>query len=83
MKQTVFFNGTNCFLLMKQTVLHRGIFGESSDMRDLENAVAAGNPKAVLAEEMYFYRIKKYIGAYRNFSNDNNITLFHLSLQFS
>ncbi|KXT34476.1 hypothetical protein HMPREF2141_02303 [Bacteroides uniformis] len=21
-KQTVFFNGTNCFLLMKQTVLH-------------------------------------------------------------
>lgn len=34
------------------------------DMRDLENAVAAGNPKAVLAEEMYFYRIKKYIGAY-------------------
>lgn len=41
-----------------------GIFGESSDMRDLENAVAAGNPKAQLAENMYFYRIKKYIGAY-------------------
>ena len=41
-----------------------GIFGESSDMRDLENAVAAGNPKACLAENMYFYRIKKYIGAY-------------------
>ena len=36
-----------------------GIFGESSDMRDLENAVAAGNPKARLAENMYFYRIKK------------------------
>ena len=49
-------------LNMKSGVL--GIFGESSDMRDLENAVAAGNPKAVLAEEMYFYRIKKYIGAY-------------------
>ena len=41
-----------------------GIFGESSDMRDLENAVAADNPKARLAENMYFYRIKKYIGAY-------------------
>ncbi len=41
-----------------------GIFGKSSDMRDLENAVAAGDPKAVLAENMYFYRIKKYIGAY-------------------
>ena len=41
-----------------------GIFGESSDMRDLEAAVAAGNPMACLAENMYFYRIKKYIGAY-------------------
>lgn len=41
-----------------------GIFGESSDMRDLEAAVAAGNPRARLAENMYFYRIKKYIGAY-------------------
>ena len=41
-----------------------GIFGKSSDMRDLENAVAAGDPKAILAENMYFYRIKKYIGAY-------------------
>lgn len=33
-------------------------------MRELEAAVAAGNPKAILAEKMYFYRIKKYIGAY-------------------
>lgn len=41
-----------------------GIFGKSSDMRDLENAVTAGDPKAILAENMYFYRIKKYIGAY-------------------
>ncbi len=41
-----------------------GIFGKSSDMRDLENAAAEGDPKAILAEKMYFYRIKKYIGAY-------------------
>ena len=41
-----------------------GIFGKSSDMRDSENAVATGDPKAILAENMYFYRIKKYIGAY-------------------
>ncbi len=41
-----------------------GVFGESSDMRDLEAAVASGNPRARLAENMYFYRIKKYIGAY-------------------
>ena len=55
-------NGISNLLNKKSGVL--GIFGESSDMRELENAVAAGNPKAVLAEEMYFYRIKKYIGAY-------------------
>ena len=34
-------------------------------MRELEAAVAAGNNKmADLTEKMYFYRIKKYIGAY-------------------
>ena len=41
-----------------------GIFGESSDMRDLEAAAAAGNQRALLAERMYFYRMKKYIGSY-------------------
>ena len=41
-----------------------GIFEKSSDMRDLENAVAEGDPRAILTENMYFYRIKKYIGAY-------------------
>ena len=54
--------GISNLLNKKSGVL--GIFGESSDMRDLEAAVAAGNPKAILAENMYFYRIKKYIGAY-------------------
>ncbi len=54
--------GISNLLNKKSGVL--GIFGESSDMRDLESAAAAGNPRAVLAEKMYFYRIKKYIGAY-------------------
>ena len=54
--------GISNLLNKKSGVL--GIFGESSDMRDLEAAVQAGNPKAILAERMYFYRIKKYIGAY-------------------
>ena len=52
-------NGVSNLLNKKSGVM--GIFGESSDMRDLENAVAAGNPRAILAEKMYFYRIKKYI----------------------
>ena len=41
-----------------------GITGESSDMRDIEQAAANGDKRAQLALSMYFYRIKKYIGAY-------------------
>ena len=41
-----------------------GIADGLSDMRDVENAAKQGNEHARLAQEMYFYRIKKYIGAY-------------------
>ncbi|WP_321479016.1 acetate kinase [uncultured Bacteroides sp.] len=41
-----------------------GIFEVSYDMRELEDAVARKEERALLAENMYFYRIKKYIGAY-------------------
>lgn len=41
-----------------------GISGLSSDMRDLENAAVQGNERAQLALDMYYYRVKKYIGAY-------------------
>jgi len=41
-----------------------GISGVSSDMRDVENAALDGNKRAQLALDMYYYRIKKYIGAY-------------------
>ena len=41
-----------------------GISGLSSDMRDIEAGVAAGNERAILALQMYEYRITKYIGAY-------------------
>ena len=50
-------------LLNKQSGV-LGITDESSDMRDVENAAANGNEHAQLALDMYFYRIKKYIGAY-------------------
>lgn len=35
-----------------------------TDMRDVENAASAGEEKAVIAQQSYFYRIKKYVGAY-------------------
>ena len=41
-----------------------GVSGVSSDMREIQAAVDAGNAKANLAQTMYYYRIKKYIGTY-------------------
>ena len=35
-----------------------------SDMRDVEAAAKSGDKKAEVAQASYFYRIKKYIGAY-------------------
>lgn len=66
--------GVSNLLNKKSGVL--GVSGVSSDMRELEAAVAAGNPKAILAEKMYFYRIKKYIGAYAAALGDVDIILF-------
>lgn len=41
-----------------------GLVGGSSDMRDLEAAVAQGDERASMTLDVYNYRIKKYIGAY-------------------
>ena len=54
--------GISNLLNKKSGVL--GISGVSSDMRELLAACANGNERAILAEKMYYYRIKKYIGAY-------------------
>ncbi len=42
----------------------RGISGISNDVRTLEKKALAGNKRAVLAMDIFAYRIKKYIGAY-------------------
>ena len=41
-----------------------GISGVSSDFRDLENAGAEGNDRALLAREKFAYEVKKYVGGY-------------------
>ncbi len=41
-----------------------GIYGESSDFRDLEKGMEKGNERAKLAYDMFCYKIKLYIGAY-------------------
>ena len=41
-----------------------GVSGVSSDMREIDAAIEAGNERARLALDMYMLRITKYIGAY-------------------
>lgn len=41
-----------------------GIFENSSDSRDIEDAIKNGDERAMLTEDMYAYRVKLYIGAY-------------------
>jgi acetate kinase len=41
-----------------------GISGESSDMREIEEAMHAGNKRAKNAYDIFCYRAKKYIGSY-------------------
>jgi acetate kinase len=41
----------------------RGICG-ANDMRTIEERAATGDERAILAMEMYAYRVRKYVGAY-------------------
>jgi acetate kinase len=52
----------NNILNKKSGVL--GVSGVSSDFRDIEAAAAEGNERARIALDMYYYQVKKYIGAY-------------------
>ena len=52
----------NSFLNKKCGV--NGISEVSSDFRVIEEAAGQGNEQAQLALEMYYYRVRKYVGAY-------------------
>ena len=53
-----------------------GISGVSSDMRDVEKAATEGNKRAQLALDMFYYRIKKYIGAYAGAMGGVDVIIF-------
>ena len=53
-----------------------GITGISSDMREIDAACEEGNERALLASDMYFYRIRKYIGAYAAAMDGCDIIVF-------
>jgi acetate kinase len=62
-------------LLNKKSGL-AGISCISSDMREVTSAAKEGNERAQLALDMYFYRIKKYIGAYAAAMGGVDVILF-------
>ena len=42
----------------------QGMTDLSSDMRDIDKAYNEGNPRAIVARDMYYNRVKKFVGAY-------------------
>ncbi|MDD2283841.1 MAG: acetate kinase [Paludibacter sp.] len=53
-----------------------GVSGVSSDMRDIEKAISEGNERAILALNIYEYRIIKYIGSYFAALNGADVLVF-------
>lgn len=54
----------------------QGITDISSDMREIDAAAEKGDKKAILALDMYNYRIKKYVGAYAAAMGGADIIVF-------
>ena len=50
-----------------------GVSGISSDSRDVEQAALNGNPRAILAQEMYAQKIANYIAMYNNLLNGADV----------
>jgi acetate kinase len=73
-KEELSVTGVNNMINKKSGVA--GISQLSSDMRDLEAAAAEGNPKAILALNMYAYKVKKFIGAYAAAMNGLDLLVF-------
>ncbi|MFZ2340699.1 MAG: acetate kinase [Bacteroidales bacterium] len=73
-KEHLNMTGVNNLINKKSGVA--GISGLSSDMRDLELAAAEGNEKALLALNMYAYKVKKFIGSYYAVLNGLDLLVF-------
>ncbi|MFW6308796.1 MAG: acetate/propionate family kinase [bacterium] len=53
-----------------------GVSGISNDFREINQAAEEGNKRAKLALELFFYRIKKYIGAYAAAMDGLDVIIF-------
>lgn len=74
-KEEINLSATNTLVNKHSGVL--GISGVSSDMRTIEEeAWEQGNTRCQLALDMYFYRVKKYIGTYAAAMDGVDIIIF-------
>lgn len=62
------------FLNKRSGVL--GVSGISSDFRDVQEAAESGNDRAMLALDIFCYRVKKYIGEYIAVMNGVDAVIF-------
>ena len=53
-----------------------GVSGTTSDMREIQAARDKGDKRAALAQDMYYYRVRKYIGTYAAAMGGVDIILF-------
>ena len=53
-----------------------GVSGVSSDMRDVDEAIAEGNERAKLAKEMYARKVANYIAMYNNSLEGADVIVF-------
>jgi len=73
-KEEIGFKAANTLVNKHSGML--GITGISSDMREIEEAAQNGSERARLGLDMYYYRVKKYIGAYAAVMNGVDILVF-------
>ncbi|WRQ33239.1 acetate kinase [Bacteroidales bacterium MB20-C3-3] len=66
--------GINALLNKKSGFL--GVFGKSSDARDIESAASQGDKRAILTLNLLYYRVLKYIGAYTAAMNGCDLIVF-------
>ncbi len=57
-----------------------GVSGVSSDSRDIEDAIAAGNERAKLAQDIYASKVANYIAMYNNMLDGADVIVFTAGL---
>jgi len=57
-----------------------GVSGVSSDSRDIEDGIAAGNERCKLAQEIFCQKVANYIAMYNNILNGSDVIVFTAGL---